>query len=73
MSDKLYNIVSQNNIMSKFFILNWEIESDSKYNAYGGHLNSAVISGTGEIVIEEIEDIIERKFNEDVGLNLLFQ
>ncbi|GAH90072.1 unnamed protein product [marine sediment metagenome] len=47
--------------------------ADSKYNTYGGHLNSAVISGTGEIVIEEIEDIIERKFNEEVGLNLLFR
>ena len=47
--------------------------ADSKYNAYGGHLNSAVISGTGEIVIEEIEDIIEREFNEEVGLNLLFK
>jgi len=46
--------------------------ADSKYNAYGGHLNSAVISGTGEIIIEEIEDIIVRKFNEEVGLNLLF-
>ena len=46
--------------------------SDSKYNAYGGHLNSAVISGTGEIVIEEIEGEIERNFNEEVGLNLLF-
>ena len=47
--------------------------ADSKYNAYGGHLNSAVISGTGEIVIEEIEDIIEREFNEEAGLNLLFR
>lgn len=47
--------------------------ADSKYNAYGGHLNSAVISGTGEIIIEEIEDIIEREFNEEVGLNLLFK
>lgn len=28
--------------------------SDSKYNAYGGHLTSALISGTGEIIIEEI-------------------
>lgn len=47
--------------------------SDSKYNAYGGHLTSAVISGTGEIIIEEIDGEIEREFNEDVGLNLLFQ
>ena len=46
--------------------------ADSKYNAYGGHLNSAIISGTGEIVIEEIEGEIERGLNEEVGLNLLF-
>ena len=58
--------------MSNFFILNWKIESNSKYDAYGGHLNSAVISGTGEIVIEEIGGKIEREFNEEVGLNLLF-
>ena len=31
-----------------------------------------MISGTGKIVIEEIENIIEREFNEEVGLNLLF-
>lgn len=47
--------------------------SDSKYNAYGGHLTSAVISGTGEIIIEEINGEIEREFNKKVGLNLLFK
>ncbi len=29
-------------------------------------------SENGEILIEEIEGEVERKFNEDVGLNLLF-
>lgn len=47
--------------------------SDSKYNVYGGHLTSAVISGTGEIIIEEINGEIEREFNKKVGLNLLFK
>ena len=47
--------------------------SDSKYNAYGGHLTSAVISGTGEIIIEEIDGEIEREYNKKVGLNLLFK
>ena len=47
--------------------------SDSKYNAYGGHLTSAIISGTGEIIIEEINGEIEREFNKEVGLNLLFK
>ena len=46
--------------------------SDSNNNAFGGHLNSAVISTTGEIIIEEIEGEIEREFNEEVKLNLLF-
>jgi len=47
--------------------------SDFKYNAYGGHLTSAIISTTGEIIIEEIEGEIEREFNEEVKLNLLFK
>ena len=46
--------------------------SDLNNNAFGGHLNSAIISTTGEIIIEEIEGDIEREFNEEVRLNLLF-
>lgn len=46
--------------------------ADSNYNTCGGHLNSAVIGGIGEIIIEEINGEIERGFNEEVGLNLLF-
>jgi predicted DNA-binding protein with PD1-like motif len=47
--------------------------ADSNYNTCGGHLNSAVIGGVGEIIIEEIDGEIERGFNKEVGLNLLFQ
>ncbi len=47
--------------------------SDSNNNAFGGHLNSAIISTTGEIIIEEIKGEIEREFNEEVRLNLLFE
>jgi len=32
-----------------------------------------MISTNGEILIEEIEREVERKFNEEVGLNLLFK
>lgn len=45
--------------------------SDEKLNAMGGHLNSAVISATGEIIIDTIEGKVDREFNEDIGLNLL--
>ena len=47
--------------------------ADSTYNTFGGHLNSAVIGGAGEFIIEEIDGEVERGFNEEVGLNLLFQ
>lgn len=45
--------------------------SDEHYKTYGGHLNSAVISATGEIIIEAIDGMVDRKFNDDEGLNLL--
>lgn len=36
----------------------------------GGHLNSAVISATCELVLEVSEGVIERKYNDAVKLNL---
>jgi len=44
--------------------------SDSEHRSFGGHLNSAVISGTFEAVIDVIDGEVEREFNEEVGLNL---
>lgn len=37
---------------------------------YGGHLNSCFISATCEIVIDIIDGVVEREFNQEVGLNL---
>lgn len=37
----------------------------------GGHLNSAVISGTGEITVIPFEGSAGRRFDKEVGLNLL--
>lgn len=44
---------------------------DTEYNVKGGHLNLAVISATGEIIIDIIDGDVDREFNDDVGLNLL--
>jgi uncharacterized protein len=40
------------------------------YSMIGGHLVSAVISLTGEIVIDTADEVVERARDEKVGLNL---
>ncbi|MDP8267328.1 MAG: DNA-binding protein [Candidatus Tenebribacter davisii] len=45
--------------------------ADSKHNAFGGHLNMAIVSATCEVIIEEFEGEIARSFDEEIGLNLL--
>ena len=37
---------------------------------FGGHLNSARVSATCEMIIDVSEGTVERKFSEEVGLNL---
>ena len=44
--------------------------SDSEYNAFGGHLNRAVVSATCEVIIDEFEGNLDRYFDENTGLNL---
>jgi len=44
--------------------------SDKEYNTHGGHLNSAIISVTGEIMIESIEGNVDREFSKEIGINL---
>ncbi len=44
--------------------------SDSEHKAWGGHLSSAMISGTLEAVVHEMDGSVERAFDEGVGLNL---
>ena len=44
---------------------------DSAYNSFGGHLNYAIVSATFEGIIEQIDGNIDRKLNEEIGLNLI--
>jgi len=44
--------------------------ADKEHKTWGGHLNEAYISATGEFVVEEIRGNVEREFSSEVGLNL---
>ena len=44
--------------------------ADREGNVYGGHLNSAIVSGTCEMVIRIINGCVDRKFSDEIGLNL---
>ncbi len=44
--------------------------ADINFNAYGGHVRSMVVGATCEVVITIFDEMIERKFDEDIGLNL---
>ena len=39
-------------------------------HVYGGHLNSAVVSATCEMIVDVSEGTVERKFSDEIGLNL---
>ena len=45
--------------------------ADSKGHVFGGHLNSAYVSATCELVIDVAEGRVDRKFSDEIGLNLL--
>jgi len=44
--------------------------SDGNYHTFGGHLNSAVVSATCEVVVRELDGEMDREFSQEIGLNL---
>lgn len=43
---------------------------DENGKVFGGHLNKAIVSATCEMVIHIIDGKVDRKYNDDIGLNL---
>ena len=44
--------------------------ADESGKVFGGHLSNAVISGTGEFVVECIDAAVGRAFDDETGLNI---
>ncbi|MCF7792780.1 MAG: DNA-binding protein [Candidatus Cloacimonetes bacterium] len=45
--------------------------ANKNHQSFGGHLNSAVVSATCEIVLEVYDGSVDRFFDQESGLNLL--
>ena len=44
--------------------------ADGNNNVVGGHLNKATVSATCEMFIHVIDGEVNRKFSDEIGLNL---
>ena len=69
---EILNLNGNITMMNKEVYLHLHITiANEELQAFGGHLNSAHISATGEIIIDVMEGHVDREFNDDIGLNLL--
>lgn len=69
-----FEIVSLNgtvNTMNNEFYSHLHMSAgNEKGEVFGGHLNSAKVSATCELVINIVDGCIDREYSEEVGLNL---
>lgn len=70
-SFEIVSLTGTINTMNNEFYCHLHISAgDEKGHVFGGHLNRAVISATCEMIITLIDGRVDRKFDEEIGLNL---
>ena len=69
---EITNLTGNISMMNEEVYLHLHVNlSDVNQNTWGGHLNSAYVGGTCEIVVDVIDGELNREFDEQVGLNLI--
>lgn len=70
-SFEIVSLTGTINTMNNEFYCHLHISAgDEKGHVFGGHLNRAVVSATCEMIITLIDGRVDRKFDEEIGLNL---
>lgn len=59
-----------NTMNDKFYCHIHMSAGNDRGEVFGGHLNSAIVSATCEMVIQIIDGKVDRYFDEEIGLNL---
>ena len=59
-----------NTMDGKFYAHLHMSAGDDRGHVFGGHLNSSVISGTGEIILDIIDGRVDRERSDETGLNV---
>ena len=60
-----------NTMDGKFYAHLHMSAGNARGEVFGGHLNRAVVSATCEMILTKIDGTVDRRFDADVGLNLL--
>lgn len=70
-SFEIVSLTGTINTMNGEFYLHLHLSAgNERGEVFGGHLNRAVVSATCEMVIELINGSVDRRFDEEIGLNL---
>ncbi len=59
-----------NTMNDKFYTHIHMSAGNERGDVFGRHLNKAIVSATCEMVIHIIDGKVDRKYNDDIGLNL---
>ena len=69
---EIVSLVGTINTMNDAFYCHLHMcAADQEGQAFGGHLNVAVISATRELVVTCLSGLTDRVFSDEVGLNLI--